>query len=503
MRHSTQNLQHTVLEGKHKRQSRKRRPAVEGLEERALLSAAHDLAVHKHFAVPVPVHKHHTVPPVPVHKPANNYETIPLVSNAYINEIIHDPSLVDPWDINFPQLPGIDPPVWVADQGTGVVTMYQITNDGSTVTKSPFTVTIPAVPQSISTQTGPTGVVYDPLNKFSMPGSGGSVPATYIFDTLQGTIDGYDVPHNNSSTGILNPAAEIVVNNSSTAEYTGLAAGTVDGKHYIYAANDAPGGGIEVYNDSFDRWTFKAGNFLDKKLTAEGFTPYGVHDLGKMLIVTYRGPNFVGGAVAEFMNDGKFVKRFAFDATTSGTLESPWGAAVLSMPKAAKAAGFGQFAPDVLVSNFSSGQIDAYNFMTGQFEGTLDAGVLRSLSPVSGLSISAPAWGLPGKRRSPCSSPQIHSMGIMSRSTARSGPSPSPRDLFVKTARVITAIPRTIEKEFVCTKATRARNQSEARRSRCSIGERGRTVPRRISPGELPAPGAALFPYSPAGESRS
>ena len=129
MRHSTRNLQHTVLEGKHKRPSRKRRPAVEGLEERALLSAAHFLAVHNHLAVPVPVHKHHTVPPVPVHKPANNYETIPLVSNAYINERIHDPSLVDPWDINFPQLPGQDPPIWVADQGTGVVTMYQISNE--------------------------------------------------------------------------------------------------------------------------------------------------------------------------------------------------------------------------------------------------------------------------------------------------------------------------------------------------------------------------------------
>ena len=72
MRHSTRNLQHTVLEGKHKRQSRKRRPAVEGLEERALLSAAHDLAVHKHFAVP----DDNTV---------NNYPAYNLVSNTYVN----------------------------------------------------------------------------------------------------------------------------------------------------------------------------------------------------------------------------------------------------------------------------------------------------------------------------------------------------------------------------------------------------------------------------------
>ena len=68
MRHSTRNLQHTVLEGKHKRRSRERRPAVEGLEERALLSAAHDLAVHKHFAVPDD-------------KTANDYNAIPLVSD--------------------------------------------------------------------------------------------------------------------------------------------------------------------------------------------------------------------------------------------------------------------------------------------------------------------------------------------------------------------------------------------------------------------------------------
>ena len=79
--------------------------------------------------------------------------------------------------------------MWVADQGTGVATMYQISPNGSTVTKSPLTVTIPTV--ASSTPTGPTGVVYNPTNEFSIPGPGGaSVPATYIFDTLQGTIEG-------------------------------------------------------------------------------------------------------------------------------------------------------------------------------------------------------------------------------------------------------------------------------------------------------------------------
>src|SRR5271165_930825 len=111
MRHSTRNMQHTVLEGKRKRRSRERRPIVEGLEERALLSAAHDLAVRKHFAVPD-------------HKPVSGYLQTNLVSDIpKENPQIIDPSLVNPWDINFPQDPkkaiGKDPYVWVSDQGTG------------------------------------------------------------------------------------------------------------------------------------------------------------------------------------------------------------------------------------------------------------------------------------------------------------------------------------------------------------------------------------------------
>jgi uncharacterized protein (TIGR03118 family) len=364
MRHFTRNVQHTVPEGKHKRQSRARRPAVEGLEERALLSTAHHLAVHKHIAVPDA-------------KNANEYGVTPLVSNILLPAFNTDPRLVNPWDINFPQRPGQDPWVWVADQGTGVVTMYQISKNGNTVRKSPLAVTIPTVPRSMSTQTGPTGVVQDPTNSFRMRlPDGKSIPATYIFDTLQGTIEAYNVPIN---YGIPSPSAEIVViNNPSTTEYTGLAAGTVKVKgvnqHYIYAANDLASPGIDVYNKSFQRVTFpQTGflpNFFDPNLSP-GFTPYGVHDLGNTLIVTYRGPGGQGGAVAQFMNDGQFMKQFGPNGA-SVPLESPWGAARLSSQTAAKIAGFSQYYKDVLIGNTGSGQIDAYNFTSGKFDGTLD-----------------------------------------------------------------------------------------------------------------------------------
>ena len=386
MPHSNRNLQHTGLEGKHKRPSRKRRPIVEGLEERALLSAAHDLAVHKHFAVPVPVDEHVAVPVKRIGHKTNlsivPYFYFPLVSdkNGPPPPLYSDSNLVDPWGINFPQQPGIVPPpeVWVADQGKGVVTMYAITTDGTLITESPLTVMIPT--HGSSTPSGPTGVVQDPTMSFSF---NGGAPFTYIFDTLQGTIAGYPGPP------ATNSLAQLVVtdNDPSTTEYTDLAAGSYKDKsgeiqHYLYAANDKADAndkanpGIDVYNTSFQRvnnqGVFKGkGNFFDNKLPA-GFTPYGVHFLEGTVIVTYRGPNGVGGAVDKFRYDGKLLKRFGGGSNgASGRFQSPWGAAVISMQNAANIAGFGPYAPDVLIGNYRSGEIDAYNFKSGKYEGTL------------------------------------------------------------------------------------------------------------------------------------
>jgi hypothetical protein len=71
-------------------------PSCELLEERALFSAA----------------------------PILGYVQTNLVSNTPGMALITDPRLVDPWDVNFPQEPGVYPPVVVADQGVGVATSY-------------------------------------------------------------------------------------------------------------------------------------------------------------------------------------------------------------------------------------------------------------------------------------------------------------------------------------------------------------------------------------------
>jgi uncharacterized protein (TIGR03118 family) len=362
MRLSTRNLHHTVLEGKHKQQTRKRRPAVEGLEERALLSASHALAVHEDYS-----------------DLGYIYTQYNLVSNIRHKAPLFDRRLVNPWDVNFPQKPQTYPPVIVADQGTGVATSYWIKRKGRKVIVSKSAVTIPTV--GSSEPGGPTGLVQNTSGGFKING----VPATYIVATLQGTIEG--IEGFSKKGNITNTtSAEIMVDNSSTgAEYTGLAAGTFNGQPYIYAANEGTNPGIQVFDGSFHQVALGVsnfegtvngsffGNFIDPILPA-GFMPYGVKDLSlgagskqeADLFVTYRAPNFQGGAVAVFTNNGEFLGQIASDTTSGGNLQSPWGLAYIGQGL------FGDVGGDLLVGNYSSGQIDAYTVTVNQTEGSAE-----------------------------------------------------------------------------------------------------------------------------------
>ena len=336
MRRSNRDF-HTSLKRWHKRRARDRRPAVEGLEDRALMSAAHDLAVHDHL-----------VPDIK--KPVAGYQQTNLVSDIGGVAQITDSSLVNPWGIAF-STTGSGSPVWVSDEGTGVATIYTVSLT-DTVTKSSLTVTIPT--EGSSAPGKPTGQVFNTTTDFSIPGPSGPVVASFIFDTLQGTIEAWN-PGSSGGTS----SAVIMVNNSSTAVYTGLAAGNSGGVNYLYAANGGTSPGIQVFNGSFASVTL-AGNFVDPKLH-KGFTPYNIVNIGGELFVTYENSSR-GGAVAEFNTDGTFVKQIASN-TKKGNLNSPWGVTV-------SPSGFGKFSNDLLVGNFGSGRIDAYT-MKGRFLGQL------------------------------------------------------------------------------------------------------------------------------------
>jgi uncharacterized protein (TIGR03118 family) len=286
-----------------------------------------------------------------------------LVSNIEGMALKTDTRLVNPWDVNFPQMPGINPPVFVSDQGSNLSTSYQISPKGRTVKKSVGAVVIPA--DGASGPTGPTGLVQNTHNDaFFIPGPDGSVPATYIFDTLQGTIEAYAA----NNTGDINAAQVMVDNSSSSAQYTGLASGTFNSRPYIYAVNEGATPGIEVYNGKFKRVT-KFGNFTDSKLNLPaGYIPYGIRDLSlgsgeHDLFVTYRSPNFQRGAVAVFANNGKFLGLIGSDTKEDQPLQAPWGLAFIQHS-------FGQYSDDLLVGNFSSGQIAAYQVTLGPKKAT-------------------------------------------------------------------------------------------------------------------------------------
>jgi uncharacterized protein (TIGR03118 family) len=337
MRHSIRDLQESITNRGHKRRSNQNRPVVEGLENRALLSAAHELIVHEHFAARGK-------------KPVSGYQQINLVSDLGGVAQITDSNLVNPWGISF-STTGAGSPVWVSNQRTGTSTIYTI-SQSNTLTKSTLTVTIPAV---MAGSTGsPTGQVHNSTTDFGVRSTSGTVPAVFIFDTLQGTIEAW----NPGSLG--GASSAVIVATASSAVYTGLAAGSTAGNNYIYAANDNASPGIDVYNGSFTKTTL-TGNFVDPKLS-KGFLPYNIQNIGGELFVTYRGSNFKGGAVAEFNTDGTFVRQLAFNKK-GGNLQAPWGVAMAP-------ANFGKFSNDLLVGNFTSGRIDAYT-AKGKFKGRL------------------------------------------------------------------------------------------------------------------------------------
>jgi hypothetical protein len=207
---------------------------------------------------------------------------------------VQDPNLVNAWGLAY----GAGSPFWVSDEGTGKSTVYDAS--GTIVS---LVVTIPAA--TSGPKGTPTGIVANPTSGFVIAQSGTSGAAAFIFDTMDGTISGWNPSVNAGS-------AVIAVNNHATANYTGLAIATLAGKSFLYAANNAKNQ-IEVYNSSFKL----VKTFADASLT--GFSVYGVQAIKNNLYVTFSGT--AGGAVDVFSLSGtlvKTVRRSAERAVGSG-----------------------------------------------------------------------------------------------------------------------------------------------------------------------------------------
>jgi uncharacterized protein (TIGR03118 family) len=307
------------------------------------------------------------------------YVRTDLVSNTQNLVQPKDPNLQNAWGVA--SSPG--GPLWVADNNDGLSTLY----DGNGV-KSALTVTIPLpAGRAAPPAAAPTGLVWNPTTGFTITVGTTTAPASFIFDSEDGTIVAW--------SGTVDPivagqstATRVVDNSSKGAVYKGLAFGTNTHGNFLFATNFAAGT-VEVYDKTFAPATLD-GNFSDPNIPA-GFAPFGIANIDNNLYVSYAKQNaqkndVVAGDGLGFVNvfttDGVLIKRFA----SGGVLNAPWG-----MTRATQ--NFGQFSGSILIGNF--GEEGKFSGWINAFSGGDDNEVMGPLRDATGkpIAIDSP-WAL-------------------------------------------------------------------------------------------------------------
>ena len=276
-----------------------------------------------------------------------------LVSSIPGLATITDPLLINPWGISRSPTS----PFWVSNQGTNTSTLYAVT--GKTNVSAVTAVNAQGfvgIPKTAAGPQGPTGQVNNTNTaSFQLTPGTASTSSRFLFADLNGQISGW--------AGGLSSTAMVT---TPGAVYTGLAINAAGTR--LYAANDAGGGSINVFDSSFASVSL-AGAFVDPNLSA-GFVPFGIQDLGGKVYVTYapsgltaqRGAAPGAGLVSVFDESGAFLQHIV----TGSELASPWALALAP-------AGFGEFGGDLLVGNFSfaTSEINAFDAATGAFKGSI------------------------------------------------------------------------------------------------------------------------------------
>jgi uncharacterized protein (TIGR03118 family) len=286
---------------------------------------------------------------IPIAAQAQSYSVVKLTSDLSGVAPNQDTQLVNPWGLA--ALGG--EPWWVSDNNSGLSTLYN-----SSGVKQSLVVTIPPSSSDPSAMGSPTGVVANNTGFF-----GG---AAFIFDTEDGTISAWSGA----------PSAVIAIDKGTAAVYKGLTLAQVGSGDVLYAANFRAGT-VEAYDRDFSPVTLPAGAFTDPQVPA-GWAPFNVQAIEGSIYVTFAeqdsakhdqvdGPGL--GLVDKFSGLGTLELRFQHGSF----LNAPWGLAIAP-------SGFGAFSGDLLVGNFGSGAIVAFNPTTGAEVGPLET---SSGSPIA------------------------------------------------------------------------------------------------------------------------
>jgi uncharacterized protein (TIGR03118 family) len=295
---------------------------------------------------------------------AQHYTQTNLVSDIVGEAPVHDPNLINPWGLTR----SATSPWWVSDNNAGVATLYTGTGQIIPINGNGI-VTIPAPKNApAGTISAPTGTVFNGSGDFVLPNGN---PALFIFATEDGTISGWNG----------GPSAVRVVDNNDNgsangAVYKGMTIADNDGKRFLFVSNFRAGT-VEVYDTNFkpvrlpgDAFAVNAEDGDDDggaDRVPKGFAPFNVQNIGGSLFVTYakqnavRHDNVAGdglGYVEIFTPAGKHIGHLEHGSW----LNSPWG--VVWTPR-----DFGTFSNSILVGNFGSGWVAAFNGFDHKFEG--------------------------------------------------------------------------------------------------------------------------------------
>jgi uncharacterized protein (TIGR03118 family) len=298
---------------------------------------------------------------------AQHYKQTNLVSNLASISTPNppDPNLKNPWGLT--RTPG-GSPFWVANNNSGTSTLYNGNGNASSLV-----VTVPPPGFAPGTQSAPTGVVFNGSKTDFLldKGTPAGLPAVFIFATEDGTISGWN-PGANVAKGAKPPSINAVleVDNSDNgsangAVYKGATSGEINGKKFLYVTNFRSAK-VEVYDTNFKRVHLDEDAF-EAEGVPHGFAPFNVQNIGGTLFVTYAKQDAprhdpVGG-------DGLgYVELFTPGGKHIGHLEhgdwfnAPWGVVWTTRD-------FGEFSNAILVGNFRSGWIAAFNGFTHKFIG--------------------------------------------------------------------------------------------------------------------------------------
>jgi uncharacterized protein (TIGR03118 family) len=282
----------------------------------------------------------------------NRYMNTPLTTNGS-GGTFSDTNLVNPWGLSRSS----GGPWWVSDNGTGLSTLY--TGTGSV---NSLVVKIPAAKPGSGTWGSPTGTVFNGSMGFTI-GSGD--PAIFMFATEDGTVSGW-----NPNVSLNN--AVIAVNESKQgASFKGATMATANlpgntSQTLLYTA-DFTLGKIEVFDSSFHHVRAVEDAFRDNddEDSPGSYSPFNVQNLGGNIYVAYAklgsGNNQQNGAglgeVKIYSPEGHMLMKLQHGAW----LNAPWGMAVAPSD-------FGPYSHSILVGNFGSGWIAAFNPVTGRFQ---------------------------------------------------------------------------------------------------------------------------------------